>query len=540
MRDILKVAQAVLAELDCPRSLTVTLMMRHGEWDQLANLRVEVADYNNSDNYYRAAQATELLRKSNFLPLSTDRRKAAVDNFYVAEQQCYRTNERLYRFVFQAPCLDGPAPEAILALARKNIGSWLGKFSDLRVIELAGHGPGATYNDRGKLSTVPDKMSSNPTLTQDAWRWLVPFSLTAWARALSGDSYLKREPESVPGNRFTTVPKDSLKDRGICIEASLNVYYQLGVGRLLKSRLRFSTGLDLRYAQNDHRADAQASSAAGDRATIDLSNASDTVCKNLVRILLPSDWYSAMSTLRSPKTFIDGRWVLLEKFSSMGNGYTFELETVLFLGLAVATAQYLGFGHLATPGHDIRVYGDDIIVPLEFASEFLTVLEFAGFTPNPKKTFLSTPFRESCGGDYYDGVAVRPLSIKEDPSEPFEWMVLANRIRKSFGESLSWKRCIDHLPTVWRQTTGPEHLGDVCLHTSSGWSRREKHSIHYNRCMVPVQQYVDWDHVRPKVVLASALYGTGDGRPDGQPNHRGGFAFRGNVTGYRQGWVADS
>jgi hypothetical protein len=541
LRDILKVVQAILAELDHPRALTVKLLLDAGEWVQLVNLRAEAADYDHADAYRRAAYATELLRKADFLPTGIDRKAVAVKGFFAAEQQCYRTNERLYRYVFQPPRLNGAAPEAILALARKNIASWLGRFSDLRVAELAGHGPGATYDDRGGLSTAADKMSSDPTLSHDAWNWLVPFSGTAWARALNDTGvsdeegvtslgFAKRLPKFVPGNRFTSVPKDATKDRGICVEPSLNVYFQLGIGRLIKERLRKSTGIDLQYAQPVHRARARAASIGGEWATIDLSNASDTVCRNIVKVLLPPDWLAALESLRSPRTFIEGKWVLLEKFSSMGNGFTFELETLIFLALAQATSDFLGCS--ALPGRDILVYGDDIIVPTKFATELLVVLEFCGFTPNPKKTFVCGSFRESCGGDFFNGEDVRPLHIKTEPSEPFDWMVLANRVRSKFREGLGWKRCVDHLPLSWRKTAGPDHCGDVCLHTTGGWNRRTEHSITYQRAMLPIPTYVGWEHFRPGVVMATALYGAGDGRKGVTP--------RASVSGYRLGWITDS
>lgn len=539
MRDILKVVQTILAGLDHPRALTVKILIDHGEWGQLVNLTAEAAQYADAMSYRMAAQATDLLRKADFLPTAIDLHQEAVKKFVVAEQQCYRTNDRLYGFVFQAPRLNGPAPERILSLARKNIASWLGKFSDLRVAELAGHGPGATYDDRGQLVTVADKMSSNPTLTPDAWPWLIPWSGTHWATACASN-YQVRSPKSVPGNRFTSVPKDAKTNRGIAIEPSLNVYYQLGIGRLLKERLRRNAGVDLRRAQSVHRAAARTGSITGDLATIDLSNASDTVCKNLVKILLPKDWYDAMASVRSPKTLVEGRWILLEKFSSMGNGFTFELESLIFLALAAATSEFLDFeSHRLTPtrpsgvvGTDILVYGDDIIVPTRISREVITVLEFCGFTPNPRKTFVCGSFRESCGGDYFDGEAVRPMFIKEAPKEPIDWVVLANRIRKSFGECLAWKRCLDNLPVAWRRVTGPERLGDVCVHTSSGFWQTTKHGITWNRAWIPINQPVGWEHFHPAVVLATALLGAGDGREGVTP--------RNPVIGHRLGWVSAS
>jgi len=123
--------------------------------------------------------------------------------------------------------------------------------------------------------------------------------------------------------------------------------------------------------------------------------------------MLPPDWFDFLSDLRSPKGRFGTEERLWAKFSSMGNGYTFELETLIFYALSLSVCEYL---HLGTS--KVSVFGDDILVPSRAAPLLLDVLSFSGFVPNWKKTFISGHFRESCGGNYFKGVDVRPFHLK--------------------------------------------------------------------------------------------------------------------------------
>jgi hypothetical protein len=182
--------------------------------------------------------------------------------------------------------------------ARKNIASILGPCPDL----VSGRfGPGATFGDRGQMTTVPDKMSNEPTFTTDAWPFLVPWSGTMWASACVD---IGKVPRSVPGNRFMTVPKDATKFRGIAVEPSINVFYQLAYGKVIRGRLS-RRGVDLDEGQDIHRRLACDASRRGHLATLDLRNASDTISRNLVKLLLPHTWYSVLDSLRSKKTFFN-------------------------------------------------------------------------------------------------------------------------------------------------------------------------------------------------------------------------------------------
>jgi hypothetical protein len=113
-----------------------------------------------------------------------------------------------------------------------------------------------------------------------------------------------------------------------------------------------------------------------------------------------------------------------EKFSSMGNGYTFELETLIFWGLCMGVCR-----ELELEPSQVLVYGDDIVVPVAAYELLSEVLTFCGFTLNSKKSFGSGPFRESCGKDYFLGADVRPFFLKEIPYEIETLFRLCNGLR---------------------------------------------------------------------------------------------------------------
>lgn len=228
--------------------------------------------------------------------------------------------------------------------------------------------------------------------------------------------------EEVKGNVLFTVPKKSDIDRVACKEPDINMFIQKGVGTFLRRRLR-ERGIDLND-QSRNRELARQGSITGLLATLDLSSASDSVSSELVNLLLPPLWFTLLDASRCQVTIIDGVEHQNHMFSSMGNGFTFELESLLFFVLCKATAYFTG-----TRGV-ISVYGDDIICPAEMFHSVSFVLNYFGFSLNLEKSFATGPFRESCGGHYYNGEDITPFYIREPIVRMDSLIDVANKLRE--------------------------------------------------------------------------------------------------------------
>lgn len=245
-------------------------------------------------------------------------------------------------------------------------------------------------------------------------------SCELWSLAFSDGSI---ELSEVPGNKMFTVPKNNQIDRVAAKEPDINMFLQKGAGSCLRSFLR-RRGIDLND-QSRNRSLAQQGSKYNNLATIDLSSASDSVTCALVELALPDLWFSYLNALRSKTTLLLDGTTLHENvmFSSMGNGFTFELESLLFYAIAKTTLYLTG-----VPGK-LSVYGDDIIVPSNGANDVISALSFFGFTTNLDKTFTQGPFRESCGGHYYNGTDITPFFIRRPITTLEDTILLANQVR---------------------------------------------------------------------------------------------------------------
>jgi len=208
----------------------------------------------------------------------------------------------------------------------------------------------------------------------------------------------------------------------------LNIYFQLGVGKVFRDKLR-RVGLDLNTAWVRNKSLAHAGSIreveGGDNlSTLDLSMASDTLSIELVRELLPPDWFDLLWALRSPNGKFGDQELPWAKFSSMGNGYTFELETLIFYALAKSVCKTLNVNSA-----EVSVFGDDIIIPTSAVDRYTDLLKYVGFKLNKDKTFVSGPFRESCGGDYFLGEDVRPFYLKRRLLKVRDLIFLRNSLK---------------------------------------------------------------------------------------------------------------
>lgn len=463
-------AQALCQTLDTPRALCVSLLIQNDEWDQLVDLECDARHYEDASNFADDYLVTELLQKSPNLPLDVDKTQKALDDFRSSEDSCNTTNERL-----MDPHPDNEPFQVcrVKNLLARTLGTL--RTRDLELVQDSFRfGPGATTGVRGSGSVLSDKYDEEIHLTSE----LMPYY-----KAVLGDRWwgIRTHPEIVKGNRFTTVPKNAKKNRGICIEPTLNIYMQLGIARLLRSRLR-KLGIDLSTQERNQNLARDAYSK--NLATIDLSAASDSLSWGCVLKLFPTDWFELLDLVRSPYSEVDGESVELSKFSSMGNGYTFELETLVFAAVAHVCVNI-------EDQHLISVFGDDIIVPQYAARDVIDTLNYLGFSVNDKKSFLAGNFFESCGTDWFKGQNVRPFYLRQQKDSKIPYAVqIANSLRLYASRRLGGLNCDSRfkdlwvslykvIPRDWKQCKVPQQLGDTGIIVAFSERRcsRAKHGV---------------------------------------------------------------
>lgn len=211
--------------------------------------------------------------------------------------------------------------------------------------------------------------------------------------------------------RVLLVPKDSRGPRLISCEPVDKQWIQQGLGRALvklveqhpltKENVRFTD-------QSANRNVALMSSRDGRYATLDLNEASDRVSSVLVRLLFPEWFIPFLEACRSDETRLPcGRIVKLNKFAPMGSALCFPV-----LALVVWSILSAGAPDEYTRNR-ILVYGDDVIVPGDYAETSIELLESFGLKINRDKSCTKGSLRESCGMDAFKGVCVTPLRIRE-------------------------------------------------------------------------------------------------------------------------------
>lgn len=489
--------------LDTPRAEAVQSLLNAGNYRGYMDL---VPDYTigNVSDFADDYLLVSLLRKSTNIPLKGERSPAEIakQKFYSAEKLCAEANARLSKTTYlpylkvEQGLFAGTMPKVVWYERLAELPSWVddarqiisdilgplhGEIDDPngesfrpldRIVELAKHGPGATTGVTGD-GNVPSLKYDRPI---DLTRELVPYQ-----KAIMGETWAEYKSQStprvVPGNQFFSVPKNAEEERGACKGPTLNVFGQLGIGRYMTSRLRLS-GCDLLQGHERQRYLASVAHVRGG-STIDWSQASDLWCYMAVLTLLPSDWFELLDLFRESETLIDGKWVELEKFSAMGNGYTFPLESLLFLGVMRAIVPRERWD-------ECGVFGDDCICPREYAPEVVQALQHLGCKVNERKTFLAGRFFESCGTDWFDGQNVRPFFLRQeqDADIPYPLQIAnmvrlyANRRNAGFGCDYRfkelWEWLVSLIPPPWNECYVPPQFGDTGIIVDRSEARPNK------------------------------------------------------------------
>jgi hypothetical protein len=331
------------------------------------------------------------------------------------------------------------------------------------------HGPGATA----------DRLSSNGKFRQSTWPRRLNDVFPAVEYLIPNYSFYEEledvnilEPGAEIPVRVISVPKTMKTPRIIGIEPTAMQYMQQAIYPEFLSRIKMIRHLDKMIGFDDQTPNqrmALRGSSDGTLATLDLSEASDRVSNQHVRLLFEghSHLLEGVDSCRSRKADVPGHGIIrLAKFSSMGSALCFPVEAMVFLTIVLIGIQrslntQLSVRDIKSLSDRVRVYGDDIIVPVEHVHHVIGALQDFGLVVNVDKSFWTGMFRESCGKDYYDGTDVSYIKCRqmvptrrEHVTEVISLVSLRNQLYYAgYWRTCGWldshlRKVIKHFPVV--------------------------------------------------------------------------------------------
>lgn len=415
--------------------------------------------------YFAAVQVSSLIRK---YPFSSQQipglnpQRTAEEKFRASEHRCRRVNakfrlraNRTYRHAKH---------ERLFSRARSYIRRVLGDKPDYkRVYDQCDFTEGASIGVHGSTTNLARKLLAGKwSCTPMAYKFALP---ALWANAQihdilhaegwkgfspkSFEAWVKRKVELVSYNKLSFVPKTALTHRVIAVEPLLNGFLQKGIDTLIRFLLRKRMGIDLSDQTRNQRLAYVGSLGGTDPyVTLDLSAASYSIAYWLVKFLVPEEWFAFMVDCRSPSFSLQGKVSPYEKFCSMGNGFCFPLESLIFAALAYSASDACE----GVDPYDFSIYGDDIIVRQSVALLLTELLKEAGFQLNEEKSFIVGTFRESCGADWDAGQDVRPVIMDEPICDIRQVFALHNSFLRSPGTEAFSQRIREGLIDVAEET----------------------------------------------------------------------------------------
>lgn len=402
-------------EVNSPFSLAIYIAIRAGDWLNVLLLCKSLTPHNYSCHRIFSCdyQVVALIKKYSALPIYVDTERACAEKFIAAEKQCELTNAYLLSGEFYR----NPVHNDIMHRAKRIIAGILPSVADIDYTTV-NFSSGRTYGVKRNVSAYY-KLNGPLEVTSKCHHLALEVlkANPGWVQALQLDPHKCNEIVTRRGDIYSSVPKDATTDRPLGIPPLFNAIIAGNVGVALRKAYKEATGIDIQTAQYTHKRVVQQASITGDIATIDLSSASDTISYAVIMELLPFDWFSFLDSIRSEGFMVktkrpDGtdceKWFKYHKFTAMGCGFTFELESIIFYAIVKACMDYddvQGF---------LSVYGDDILLPRDSFDRVTSVLPAFGFAVNVDKSFGTGHFRESCGSDFFSGIDVRPFFLKDE------------------------------------------------------------------------------------------------------------------------------
>jgi len=386
---------------------------------ELINLVDELADVEGFKGRYLKQELLSKFCDKGTTPPDV-RAMATLTKWLTIERHNSSTNQRIQ--LGDADFGYGISSDAIIAKARVIIAKVLGDLDIPELLAGSSHTNGASTRIKRSVCASAEKCTGEAHVSTTA--------LPHWTRLAINTRLEDQKVVLQESSVFFTVPKNADIDRAACKEPEINMFLQRSAGAHIRRRLkRYGINLNDQTVNQKLARDALHLGLA----TIDLSAASDSITRQLVFELLPIEWYFLLDDLRAKTVILpSGKVHTLEMFSSMGNGFTFELESLLFWALTRAIAHSLG-----TKGR-ISVYGDDIICPSVMAPFLIQIFGWFGFKANAKKSNWTGSFRESCGKHYDHTLDVTPFYLREPVKTKTDIIRLLNRLLEWDGRGFGF------------------------------------------------------------------------------------------------------
>lgn len=525
-RRILALALTRYARLSGDSSLLMAL--RHHDYEKLLRLAGMLSGtvYPTANLQFASMQVASLIKKYPWNPESvkTDPEAAAKRSFRVAENRCARMNKwfQLRRIPRKRRRMD--EMEYYLEKMRAFIKYVLRDVPNFASIyQQADYTGGAAIGVHGDATNLLRKLTAKEfTVTPTC----IPYVAAClsnnfhYSERFAKDNGVVRSfhvsendvaarATYVSANKIAFVPKTAETYRSIAVEPLGNGLVQKGIDLEMRKLLR-RVNIDLSdQSRNQRMALLGSFDGSEDFVTIDLKSASDSISLELCREILPPDWFNFLNRVRSPSYIIDGIETRYHKFCSMGNGFCFPLETLIFAAVCSAVQA----GH---PGKDFSVYGDDIIVRKPFGSIVVNLLKRLGFKTNVRKTFLAGPFRESCGSNWYSGEDVTPFTLDfalDSLSSIFKFLNLSRRNDRTTVFLDDMRRLVlNRLPDrfqFWRPFKGAPDTGidPAGFEFTPRYWKRVKHTFSWRWLELESRPLEDTMERPSWVVMAAALRG---------------------------------
>lgn len=355
----------------------------------------------------------------------------------------------------------------IIMRARGWLEGVLGDYSSDEHMDLCYFPRKASVGTPMRRATLDERWLRGLTGSRQHIDWFLhkylPWLGTSAPRASNGT--LKVPLTEVDELAATFVPKTWKSLRMIVPNTAIGGLYSNGLGRVLERRL-LAAGYDLSVLPDRHKRLARLSSIKRNLATIDQSLASDNITVWTIERLLPKRWTSVLCKGRIGRLRLpDSSTIDTNTMSMMGVGFTFPLQTLVFLSLVHACYDHRYEGANTKPERIISVFGDDVICPVELQDLVTKVFSYFGFQINLDKSFWSGAFKESCGGDYYHGYDVRPAYLPQGGRlnkrsyEAFLYKTF-NALRARWDYAEIKATCDLILMLLPRKFVVPPHFGD--------------------------------------------------------------------------------